>query len=82
MTLARHKSTLSLMHKDIELPIDRRARKVEFVKEYVFSCVLLRAPIIWHRVRCCLGPLDCGRQALTIQSCLSSWAVFFHFCVG
>jgi len=33
MTLARPKSTLSLMHKDIKLPINRRARNVEFVEE-------------------------------------------------
>jgi len=33
MTLARPKSTLSLMHKDIKLPIYRRARNVELVEE-------------------------------------------------
>jgi len=47
MTLARPKSTLSLMHKDIKLLIDRRARNVEsFVEEYVSSPVSLLAHII------------------------------------
>jgi len=81
MTLARPKSTLSLMHKDIKLPIDRRSRNVEFVEEYVFSPVSLLAHIIWHRLRRCPGSDSCGRRALTFHSCFPFWAFFFNFCV-